>query len=451
MTTALAKRLTDALAGSILAERLPVAGAPFLERRCADRAADDIDGPVLRGLARLLASQPEAAGFLSHRPELFERIAAADATTLDERARELATEPPPEDFDDLEARLDEMRILRREETCLTACLDLGGLVRFETVSDFLSVLAEAIARRALDLARHSVARDLPAPAFSVIGMGKIAGREFTYHSDLDLIFVYRGDSDDIAQISRIGQRTISYLTTMTGAGVAYAVDTRLRPSGQQGMLVTSYAGFEEYQRERAATWEHLALLRARAIAGGIDTAQQLLDRVRHAVVGKGRDPWPYVADLRARVQEERAAESETALPIKTGRGGLMDVDFLASGGVLECGAEHIPDVPSVPMMLRSTEIGAALDPLLADYMTLRIVEARCRWVRGRAIEELETGNDILGVVAELVEPGLSGDELLGRIAAVRERVRAAFDRVIAAGTIHVLANGGTGGAANVPA
>jgi glutamate-ammonia-ligase adenylyltransferase len=127
----------------------------------------------------------------------------------------------------------------------------------------------------------------------VIGMGKIAGREFTYHSDLDLIFLYEGGPEEIARTSRIGQRLISYLSTMTGAGVAYAVDTRLRPSGQQGMLVTSYQGFDQYQCEQAKTWEHLALLRARAIAGDVETAQKLLDRVRRTVIGGGPGrTWP---------------------------------------------------------------------------------------------------------------------------------------------------------------
>ncbi|MDX1388704.1 MAG: hypothetical protein R3344_05915, partial [Acidobacteriota bacterium] len=99
----------------------------------------------------------------------------------------------------------------------------------------------------------------------------------------------------------------------TGAGVAYAVDTRLRPSGQQGMLVTSFQGFDAYQRERAETWEHLALLRARAIAGDVGPAQALLDDVRRAAVGEGRDPWRYLADLRGRVESERASGTETTL------------------------------------------------------------------------------------------------------------------------------------------
>ena len=84
-------------------------------------------------------------------------------------------------------------------------------------------------------------------------MGKLGGREFTYHSDLDLIFLHGDGVEAVPGASRVAQRLISYVTTMTGAGMAYAVDSRLRPSGKQGMLVTSFDGFIAYQSEAAAT------------------------------------------------------------------------------------------------------------------------------------------------------------------------------------------------------
>ena len=127
------------------------------------------------------------------------------------------------------------------------------------------------------------------PSFAVIGMGKLAGMEFTYHSDLDLIFLTEGGAEAVHEASRIGQRLISYLATMTGAGVAYSVDTRLRPSGRQGTLVTTFSAFERYQCERAQTWEHLAMLRARPVAGATESAQATLDRVRESVL-PGRAP-----------------------------------------------------------------------------------------------------------------------------------------------------------------
>ena len=308
----------------------------------------------------------------------------ADAETLRRRATELALSAREEPAGDLETALDALRLLRREETALAACCELGGLAPFELVSEFLSILAEAITARALQLARRGPAASRQ--AFAVIGMGKIAGREFTHHSDLDLIFLYEGGPDEVSLASRIGQRLIAYLTTMTGAGIAYAVDTRLRPSGQKGMLVTSFEGFTRYQCETAETWEHLALLRSRPIAGEVAQAGDAFAAIRQHVLRGGGKPWPYLADLRARVERERAREGSGPLAFKTGPGGLMDIDFLAGGGLLERGAREFPALPSVAALLACTLPGAAHAAACAPT-TARCAcsnRARAGWRGGRS-------------------------------------------------------------------
>jgi glutamate-ammonia-ligase adenylyltransferase len=436
VTGPLETRLREALAGSPLAAGLPRAAAPLLERRSGDAAVGRLAGPVLLGLARGVASQPELAGFLSHRPQLLERIADADADALARRAAELAAEAQQEPAGDLETELDALRLRRREETALAVCCELGGSSPFEAVSEFLSILAETITARALRLARRGAGSGTP--DFAVVGMGKIAGREFTHHSDLDLIFLHAGGADEVAPASRIGQRLIAYLTTMTGAGVAYAVDTRLRPSGQKGMLVTSFDGFTRYQKQTAETWEHLALLRARPIAGELAQAEAALSEVRAEVLRGGGKPWRYLADLRARVERERANEAGGRLAFKTGPGGLMDIDFLAGGGLLERGTRRFPAFPSVAAMLACTLAEARTRRLRADYAALRVIEARARWVAGRAVEELPAEGEALARVAELVEAGVDAGALLARVRAVRERTRAAYRAVVEAGTIEAL-------------
>jgi glutamate-ammonia-ligase adenylyltransferase len=436
MTELLAERLRGALADSPLAPRLAAAAAPLVERRSGDAAVLRLEGPLLAGLARSIATQPELAGFLSHRPELLERIAHAGAGTLEQRSRELAALAQQEPVGDLESELDALRLLRREETAVAVCCDHGGLCAFEQVSVFLSVLAETIAARALRLARRGPG--LSQHAFAVIGMGKIAGREFTHHSDLDLIFLYEGGPDEVTLASKIGQRLIAYLTTMTGAGVAYAVDTRLRPSGQKGMLVTSFDGFTRYQLETAETWEHLALLRSRPLAGELPIANDVLASVRRFVLRGDGQPWAYLADLRERVERERAKEDAAQLAFKTGPGGLMDVDFLAGGGLLERGAGDFPAFPSVAAMLACTLPEARTRSLLADYGVLRVVEARARWVAGRPVEEIPTAGETLAAIAELSEPGLAPGELLDWIRSARGRIRSAYQAVVAAGSISAL-------------
>jgi glutamate-ammonia-ligase adenylyltransferase len=431
VTGPLEKRLREALGEGALAAGLPAAAEP-LERSDAAALLAGAPRPLRAGLARALAAQPALGRFLSHRPLLLQRIAAAGRGTLAARARELERWEPGE-LDDVEGVLDALRLLRREETCLAACLHFAGAAPFEEVSTFLSELAETIARRALDLARHATASALP---FAVIGMGKIAGREFTYHSDLDLLFLYEGGPEAVAGASRVGQRLISALTTMTGAGVAYPVDTRLRPSGRQGMLVTSLAAFEHYQCEQAQTWEHVALLRARPIAGSCEAAAHTLARIHARVCAAHAAPWPALCEMRGRVEAERARAEGDALAFKTGAGGLMDVDFLAGGGVLERAPRRLPALPSVPSLLRAALPGARADALLSDYAFLRRVEAAARWYAGRAVEAVAPG--ALPAVAELCEPGLSAAALRAQLLAAFARVRGAWERVTRAGSIEAL-------------
>ncbi len=437
--SSLKDRLTDAIRGGVLEARLETSAAPFLERRSKDAAAARLDGDVLSGLARVLASQPMVAGFLSHRPQLLERIANSDTTTLAARARELE-EASHERADDLETALDALRILRREETCLAACLDLGRVIPFEGVSYFLSVLAEAMARRALKLAQDELGGAPAVSDFAVLGMGTIAGREFTYHSDLDLIFLCSRVSDDISVTSRVGQRMISYLANMTGAGIAYAVDTRLRPSGRQGVLVTSFDRFESYQLESAETWEHMALLRARAIAGQRDDAQNMLEDVRQKVLASGAKPWSDVAELRTRIERERARPSEHTIALKTGRGGLMDVDFLAAGGMLELRPDRFPLLPSVPGMLNTIAQNSKVTQLLDDYALLRLVESRARLIAGRSVDDARTDGDQLALLGELVDPKIEPSALLEEICKAQERIRTAFESVVSHDAISALSD-----------
>jgi glutamate-ammonia-ligase adenylyltransferase len=429
----LADALHDEVAKTPLAARFERQAADFLERHGA--AGLELAPAVVRGLARLLAASGEAAGFLARRGSLVERLRALDACFLEERARQLealALEPPGPD---LEAFLDEIRLLRREETLLAACLDLADAAPFEDVSRFLSILAEGIVARSLRAAESRGGGASPC----VVAMGKLAGREFTYHSDLDLVFLHPGDAAELAGVSRVAQRLVGQLTTMTGAGVAYAVDARLRPSGHQGSLVTTFDGFEHYQLEQAQTWEHLALLRSRVIAGDAGIGQVRLQRLRDAVLARGAEPWGYVAGLRRRVHAERAREGPDRIAFKTGPGGIMDVEFLAGAGLLERGPAvgRAPEA-SIPALLRAAAGGAGTERILAGYRWLRRVEARTRLVAGRGVEHLATDPETLAVVAALVEGAGGAEAFLERMSAVRREVRMAFERVVEAGTILAL-------------
>jgi glutamine synthetase adenylyltransferase len=139
------------------------------------------------------------------------------------------------------------------------------------------------------------------------------------------------------------------------------------------------------------------------------------------------------------VHAERGRETAQTAAIKTGPGGLMDLDFLAEGGVLERFPESFPALPGIPELLRAAQAGPASEALLLEYAFLRRVEARARWLSGRSVEAVDLAPPAGALVAELVAPGLASEELGARIAAARERIAAAFEAVLAAGTIGALA------------
>jgi len=438
MSTSLDSRLEAALADSPLRSRIATAAAPLVERRAGDPAAQALDGASLRGVARALAASPESARYLSLRPSLFARLAALEPDSLARRAAQLPGVELPDPASAREDFLDALRLLRRDEMLFAACAQLGGFASFDGVAAFLSQLAETCAQRAL-IAVEGHAAGEPF-VLAVLGMGKLASREFTYHSDLDVIFLFRDDLPDALPPSRIAQRWISTLATMTGAGYAYHVDSRLRPSGQQGALVTTYDAFARYQVEQAATWEHVALLRARAIAGDVGRAQTSLEQVRERVAREAANPWLYLADMRGRVVAERGVEDAKTAALKTGRGGIMDVEFLAAGALLERGLQLGGSaLPAVPAMLRAALQTPAVEALLVDYAFLRRVEACARWLAGRAVESIAKTGEQAEWLADLVEPGQSAGRVMQDLAASRDRIAQAFERVCAKQTVAALA------------
>ncbi len=433
-------KLEEALGASPLRARIENAAAALVERRSQAAAAAQLDGAPLAGLARAVAADAQWGRYLAHRPDLFARIAGAARGGLGKRAAQLGDASLPDPAAGLEDFLDAMRLLRRDEKLFAACLQLGGLASFDEVSEVLSIVAEVCTRHALTAAEGRTVAD-DAHVLAVLGMGKLAGREFTYHSDLDVIFLYRDDLPDALQPSRVAQRWISTVSTMTGAGYAYQVDSRLRPSGQQGSLVTTHEAFGRYQTEQAATWEHLALLRSRAIAGDVERAQRTLAETRERIVREAPNPWPYVSDMRRRVNEERGVEDEKKAALKAGRGGVMDVEFLAAGALLERGIQIAGrQLPAIPVMLRASASGPRLDAVLADYALLRRVESCARWLAGRAIETLPSQGEAADLVADLDHPGQAAGELAANVSAARTRIAAAFDRVSDKGSVDALSD-----------
>jgi hypothetical protein len=199
---------------------------------------------------------------------------------------------------------------------------------------------------------------------AVIAYGRWGGKELGYASDLDLIFLMPDEAATHRdQLTRVAQRLQSWLTTLTSAGRAYEIDVRLRPDGQAGLLLSTVSSFATYQREKAWTWEHQALTRARFAAGdsGVGDA---FETIRDAIIALPRE-WlalrGEILDMRKRVAREHPnKDAATHFDLKHDSGGLVDMEFAVQALVLRYGATYPTmriDHGNIALAMRAGELG----------------------------------------------------------------------------------------------
>ncbi len=382
-----------------------------------------VENPMaLSQLVKLCAASPWVAGWIAQHlivlDELLDPRALYTPLTPSALAEELRARLAAVAPDDVELQMELLREFRHSHLLRIAATDLGPGLAPERVGAHLAEIAEVVIGESLALARGTLAqrhgepmcRDEVKPrepgfadgtearaarqgwrgcGFAVIGYGKLGGRELGYASDLDMIFLYEGCEEGTTTgprsvsneefFARLGQRLIHFLTTRTPGGVLYAVDMRLRPSGQSGPLVTSLAAFREYQSAHAWTWEHQALVRARAVAGDPNVCTAF-EAARQEILCRPRDPEKLRADvleMRARMTEAHAGK-EAGFSLKHGRGGIVDIEFMVQYGVLRWAHEH-------PGLTRRTDnIGIlealAAEGLLDEAKTRTLTEAYRRYL-----------------------------------------------------------------------
>jgi glutamate-ammonia-ligase adenylyltransferase len=266
--------------------------------------------------------------------------------------------------DDSEAQMQAIAEYQRATMFRIAIADFGGDLPIMKVSDGLTWLAESVLEAALAVAWQDLTRRHGLPkytvdgtsktaGFGIVAYGKLGGLELSYGSDLDIVFLH--DSCGSAQVtdgekpldntlffSRLVRRLVHFLTMQTGSGQLYEVDTRLRPDGHKGLLVTSTEAFERYQEENAWTWEHQALLRARAVAGSGSVADDF-ERIRRETLvyrvrrDRLRDD---VVGMRQKMRTELDRSDNAVFDLKHGRGGIGDIEFLVQYLVLENARAH---------------------------------------------------------------------------------------------------------------
>lgn len=351
-----------------------------------------VENPMaLSQLVRLCGASPWLAELLTRSPHLLDEL--LDPRTLyhppprAEFENELRQRLMVVDNDDLEQQMELLRHAHQAGVLRVAAADVMEAVPLMVVSDHLTDIAEVVLDASMTLAWHHLVARHGRPmcggervcdtGFAIVAYGKLGGIELGYGSDLDIVFLHSSESEGLATngerpvenavfYARLAQRIIHILTARTPAGVLYEVDTRLRPSGASGLLVSGIAAFQRYQEQDAWTWEHQALVRARVVAGDPAIAEAF-EAIRRAILSRRRDPATLrreVREMREKMRAHLAAGQGSQFDLKQESGGIADIEFMVQYGVLAWAHDH-------PALLRWTDNIRLLESFAAEGLMRR--------------------------------------------------------------------------------
>lgn len=344
----------------------------------------------LGDFCRGLATSELLAVLLAHHPGLVEGVATT-AESLPSSASWAKTNVRLlQRIDDYGESLEWIRRLKNERLLQLVLADLRGDFNHEVLESELSSLADFVIRHTYERVSRNLGLkpDLP---LAVLALGRLGSQEMSYLSDLDLVFVYRPqpeEPDDLipGEVVRLVQRFMRMLSTPLQEGPGYAVDARLRPTGNFGPLIVTRSSWLDYYLNQADLWEVQALLRVRCVAGNGELGDWIEEQAQ-GICYRKRDPgevWGRLCHLRQRMQRERSEEKGDQIDIKLGMGGLADLEFLAQGNALIDGHRisslQVRSVRSglISALEDSSHLQDSPIEVMTAFETLRSLEHRLR-------------------------------------------------------------------------
>jgi glutamate-ammonia-ligase adenylyltransferase len=401
--------------------------------------------------ADLLGTAPRLASTVAQAPHVLDvlidpafGVPLVDEAAIEGQVRQMIGSPGNyEDF------LDRARDAARQMRFITGARLLSDIISPAQAGEAYAAIACAIIRVSLEQVRQEFESEhgtVPDAKLAILGLGRLGSRELTAGSDLDLVVIYDFDEerrestgprplDAVIYFNRLTQRLVAALTVPTRRGSLYEVDLRLRPQGGKGPVASQFKGFVAYQHSEADLWEHMALTRARVLAGDAG----FVDRVEAAVkeiVGASRNQKHVVAEVRT-MRELIAQEKGDDNPwdLKLARGGLTDLDFIAQALVLAHGAEHssLIGMPTEATFQEASKLTVLSDE---DARTLteahRLFNAIFQWQRLTIEGAFDAATVPPAILKRLATVAGLPDArvLLTHLDEMREQVRTVFERVL---------------------
>ncbi|OCH13241.1 MULTISPECIES: bifunctional [glutamate--ammonia ligase]-adenylyl-L-tyrosine phosphorylase/[glutamate--ammonia-ligase] adenylyltransferase [unclassified Aliivibrio] len=355
---------------------------------------------ALQHLVRLCAASPMVADQLTRYPILLDELLdinqlynPIELSQYKVELHEFLARIPE---DDMEQQMEALRQFKQVCLLRIAASDIAGGLSLMKVSDHLTYLSEAIVEAVINQAWLQVTEKFGVPThlegrdskgFSVIGYGKVGGWELGYNSDLDIVFMHDCDTNTYTNgkkeidgrqfYLRLAQRIIHIFSVRTSSGILYEVDTRLRPSGASGLLVSTSEAFDEYQRDDAWTWEHQALVRARMIYGD-NLLQGAFNKTRHEILCLPRnekDLQKEVAEMREKMRDHLGGKKAGRFMLKQDIGGITDIEFLAQYLVLN----HSHQAPKLTRWSDNVRIFESLSQqgVMDEELCQKLIDAYC--------------------------------------------------------------------------
>lgn len=299
---------------------------------------------LLEMLAEVLTIAPPVAEALRRSPELLDTLLdpGAALTLADPALLAQSLTFRLARFQDLEGKLDEARRWTAENQFLLGVALMNRSITPEDARACYSRIADLVVSALTDAVIETFRKKhgaVPGGELVILALGRFGSANLTAGSDLDLVFLFTGEHDTASDgptplsaalyFNRLAQRIVTALSAQTAAGGLFEIDTRLRPSGQQGLLAVSIDSFLQYQRESAWTWEHMALTPARVVYGPEEARTGLIEQIAD-LIRRPRDPAKLrkdVLEMRAEMDKHRAASSPW--DVKRRAGGLIDLEFIA--------------------------------------------------------------------------------------------------------------------------